>query len=219
MEKRTSRRSVHYGRSNEERQVKSENISKNSSDTNNLIADMAQGFLQAQTNTATVSNRDIISLLEKLNDNLEKLNSGDMKDNPEPPSDEENNISSSNKKSTQQKGPEQSSQSNSKVQGNNDEVLKELTTLVSTMLQGKSTEKDSSSKNQNKDTAKASNIEQQQQDPMAVQTVSQVLAQTQYELANELETSLQKLKEVISKSEKVATNISHLLSKENIKKS
>jgi hypothetical protein len=216
MEKRTSRRSI-YGKSDEEQKTK-EVVDekgtyghKKNCDTNSLIADMAQGFIQAQAkvsnNTSSVSNKDIISLLEQLNSNLEEIRSS---------SDKSNNQSSSKKPTTQQDETESSTKDDNKKQDDK-ELLKELKNLVSTMLQGNNSE-DSSLKSQSNDTKK-SDMKQQQQDSMAAQTVSQVLAQTQYELANELENSLQKLKEVISKSEKVATNISHLLSKENIKKS
>ncbi len=215
MEKRASRRSIHYGKLDEEQKndvnAKSMNEYQKNCDTNTLIADMAQGFIQAQAkvsnNTSSVSNQDIISLLEKLNNNLEEIKSS---------SDKESNQKSSSKKYTQQEETEPSTNGGSKKQDDK-ELLHELQTLVSAMLQGNTTE-DSSLKPQS-DNAKKSDMKQQQQDSMAAQTVSQVLAQTQYELANELENSLQKLKEVISKSEKVATNISHLLSKENIKKS
>ncbi|SDF25461.1 hypothetical protein [Sporolituus thermophilus] len=50
---------------------------------------------------------------------------------------------------------------------------------------------------------------------VAVQTAAQVLAQAQYELSNELEASLKKLKQVINESEKIANKISNLLGEEN----
>ncbi len=220
MERRTARRSMHYGRTNEERPIKDDDDYKNNGDTtNNVIADMAQGFIQAQTKADSGNNKEIISLLEKLNSNLEEMKSSNDDNKKNISSDAgKNTDGSSSKKLLQAKLSEQLLQSGSTEQGDK-ELLQELKTLVSAMLQqGKSNNEDNSSKPQTGDTKK-SDMKQQQQDSMAVQTVSQVLAQTQYELANELETSLQKLKEVISKSEKVATNISHLLSKENKKKS
>lgn len=48
-----------------------------------------------------------------------------------------------------------------------------------------------------------------------VQTAKQILAEAQYELANELEESLKKLKQVISESEKIATKMSNLLGQES----
>lgn len=44
-----------------------------------------------------------------------------------------------------------------------------------------------------------------------VQTAAQLLSQAQYELANELEVSLQKLRQVIDESEKIATKVGTLL--------
>jgi len=218
MERRTARRSMHSGRTNEERPIKDDDDYKNNGDANNLIADMAQGFIQAQTKADSGNNKEIISLLEKLNSNLEEMKSSndDSKKNISSNAGK-NTDNSSSKKLLQAKLSEHLLQSGSTEQGDK-ELLQELKTLVSAMLQGKGNSEDNSSKPQTDDTKKA-DMKQQQQDSMAVQTVSQVLAQTQYELANELETSLQKLKEVISKSEKVATNISHLLSKETKKKS
>lgn len=64
--------------------------------------------------------------------------------------------------------------------------------------------------------AQQSQYQQQSSLPSAgngktVETAKQILAQAQYELANELEQSLQKLKQVISESEKIANKISNLL--------
>ncbi|MDF2634462.1 MAG: hypothetical protein K0R78_1336 [Pelosinus sp.] len=215
MEKRASRRSIHYGKLDEEQKIKDDEKSIHDyikCDTNSLIADMAQGFIQAQAKVSNNSDsfitKDVISLLEKLNSNLEEIKSS---------SDNESSNKSSSKKTTQQEEIGMSTKGGCRKQQDDKQIVEELKKLVSSMLQSNNTE-DSSLNSQNDD-AKKSDIKQQQQDSMAAQTVSQVLAQTQYELANELESSLQKLKEVITKSEKVVTNISHLLSKENIKKS
>jgi len=231
MEKRTSRRSINHGKINEERQIKDEieeknnyDLRKNSSDTDSLIADMAQGFIQAQakvTNNATsFNNKDIISLLEKVNSQLEEIkNSNDDSKKDLAQTDGGSNNNSSTKKCAQEESPTTSTQGASSKGQADKELLKELKTLVSAMLQGKNnSEENSSLQSQNTDNKK-SDMKKQQQDSMAAQTVSQVLAQTQYELANELENNLQKLRQVISKSEKIATNISQLLGEENIKKS
>lgn len=53
-----------------------------------------------------------------------------------------------------------------------------------------------------------------QDNQLAVQTAAQVLSEAQYELSVELENSLQKLKQVISESEKLADKISKLLGEE-----
>lgn len=47
--------------------------------------------------------------------------------------------------------------------------------------------------------------------PLDPQTAAQLLSQAQYELANELEASLQKLRQVINESEKIAAKVSALL--------
>jgi predicted transcriptional regulator len=225
MEKRTSRRSINYGKVNEERQAKDEieernhhDVRKTSCDTDSLIADMAQGFIQAQakvTNNATsFTNKDIIFLLEKVNSQLEEMKNSN--DDNKKDSAQTGDGSKLNQKYVQENSTN-SKQDSSNGQADK-ELLTELKTLVSAMLQGKNNSGENPSKSQNVNDKK-SDIKKQQQDSMAAQTVSQVLAQTQYELANELESSLQKLRQVISKSEQIATNISHLLGEENIKKS
>lgn len=50
--------------------------------------------------------------------------------------------------------------------------------------------------------------------PVLVKTAAQVLSEAQYELSVELENSLQKLKQVIRESEKLADKISNLLGEE-----
>lgn len=228
MEKRVSRRSMNYGRTNDERQVKDEveesnryDVRKNNCDTDSLIADMAQGFIQAQSkvsnNATSFNNKDIISLLEKVTSQLEEIKkTNDDSKKKSYLKDESSNNTSTNTQDAQEKTTK-STQDDNKGQADK-ELLKELKTLVSAMLQGKDNSEENSSMSQNGDNKKT-DMKKQQQDSMAAQTVSQVLAQAQYELANELENSLQKLRQVISKSEKIATNISHLLGEENKKKS
>ena len=55
----------------------------------------------------------------------------------------------------------------------------------------------------------------QNQPAKATQTAAQALANAQYELANELENSLAKLRQVIGESEKLAEKISQLLGEES----
>ena len=91
---------------------------------------------------------------------------------------------------------------------------------MTSVLQGKSSNKNSANETSNTQSndVNKSDDGKSPQNKMAVQTVSQVLAQAQYELANELETSLKKLKQVISESEQLANNISKLLGEETKKK-
>lgn len=227
MEKRISRRSVNYGKVNEERQnneIEKKNrydLRKSNSDTDSLIADMAQGFIQAQAkatiNENKFSNNDIISLLEKVTSQLEELKNANDEDKKDEVQISEGNNNKSTAKNDAQENAVNSTQDINKGQTDKD-LLQELKILVGAMLQGKNNNNDNSSKSP-KDNDKKPDMKQQQQDSMAAQTVSQVLAQSQYELANELESSLQKLRQVISKSEQIATNISHLLGEENKKKS
>ena len=226
MQKRASRRSMNSGRTNEEQQTnkiekQGDSISQKDCNTDSLIADMAQGFIQAQANTVNnaskLSNKDVISLLEKVNNQLEEIK-GSTK--------EKQNVGNQaqggqffNKKSTQQEEVEQST--NSSKEKTDQELLKQLKELVGATLQEKGTNENSintSSKSQN-DSSENSDTKNQQQSSMPAQMASQVLAQAQYELANELENSLEKLKQVIKKSEKIATNISNLLGEENKNKS
>ncbi|AIF51529.1 hypothetical protein [Pelosinus sp. UFO1] len=228
MQKRASRRSMNSGRKNEEQQTnkvekQGDSISQKDCNTDSLIADMAQGFIQAQANTVNnaskLSNKDVISLLEKVNNQLEEIK-GSTK--------EKQNVGnqaqggqSSNKKSTQQEEVEQSTSGSSSKEKTDQELLKQLKELVGATLQEKGKNENSintSSKSQN-DSSENSDTKNQQQSNMPAQMASQVLAQAQYELANELENSLEKLKQVIKKSEKVATNISNLLGEENKNKS
>ncbi|MDU4962124.1 MAG: hypothetical protein E6X17_15820 [Sporomusaceae bacterium] len=55
----------------------------------------------------------------------------------------------------------------------------------------------------------------QQQPAKTAQTAAQALSDAQYELASELDSSLQKLKQVISESEKLAEKISRLLGEDS----
>lgn len=225
MQKRASRRSMNIGRTNEEQTNKVENlgdsISQRDCNTDSLIADMAQGFIQAQANTVNnaskLSNKDVISLLEKVNHQLEEIKGSTAKEKQNMRNQAQGGQSS-NSKSPQQ---EEMDQSNSSKEKTDQELLKQLKELVGATFQGKGNNENSknTSLKTQKDNSEDSDTKNQQLSRMPAQMASQVLAQAQYELANELENSLEKLKQVIKKSEKVATNISNLLGEENQKKS
>jgi len=218
---------MNSGRTNEEQQTnkvekEEDSISQKECNTDSLIADMAQGFIQAQANTVNnaskLSNKDVISLLEKLNNQLEEIK-GSTKEKQDV-GNQAQGGQSANKKSTQQEETEQSTSSSKEK--TDQELLKQLKELVGATLQEKGKNENSintSSKSQNDSSENSDTKNQQQSSSMPAQMASQVLAQAQYELANELENSLEKLKQVIKKSEKVATNISNLLGEENKKKS
>lgn len=186
-----------------------------------LIADMAQEFIQAQAVMAdkamSVNNLEIALLMQKVNDQLEELKRSTPNSTQ---TGEQSNKSSTAQVSSQENATSGAAQDNSTQQADGGSS-KDLQALLTSVLQGKNNNGNSantSSNTQSNDVNK-SNGGQSPQNTMAVQNVSQVLAQAQYELANELETSLKKLKQVISESEKIANKISKLLGEETTKKS
>lgn len=185
-------------------------------DNDSAIADMAQGFIQAQAKMsdkgANANNLEIALLLQKCNDQLEEIRRSAQGN-----SNSNSASNQSNKNSTVQDiGGQDNKQQVSGMPS------QDLQGLLASLLQGKTDNGNSAtqsstmaSNSKNNNNASGGN----QQNMMAVQNVSQVLAQAQYELANELENSLKKLKQVISESEKIANNISNLLGEEATKKS
>jgi len=182
------------------------NNSSNAYSKGSNIADVVQGFVQAQANiTNNSASNEIISLLQQVNDKLSQIQSGSEQEQQA----NDNNQQQSNEKPEQQSGQ----QENSEQQANN-MVAQELQNLFSQILQPNNTK----GQNANKETDPQQESKGQiSTKTTAVQTASQVLAQAQYELANELEASLQKLKQVISDSEKIANQISNLLGESNNK--
>lgn len=229
MVRKTSRRFANYSKQNEE-QPSNEQLQPEQSthgyDNNSAIADMAQGFIQAQAkmsnNIANNNNLEIALLLQKCNSQLEAIRrSAQEKTTPAP-----------NKQSFG--GESQSPPDENKQQENTittQELQKLLTSIGQANTSNRISQSQSQSQNQSQEQSQSpasirKNTMGQQssggnspQNMMAVQTVNQVLAQAQYELANELENSLKKLKQVISESEKIADNISNLLGEETTKKS
>ena len=189
-------------------------------DNDSLIADMAQGFIKAQAlmnvdKTMSSNNQEIALLLQKVNDQLEEIkrssqNFAQMS--------ELNSKNSIGQDSSQQNAAGGTTQDNSSQQ-TDDGSSKKLQELLSSVLQGNNGDESSTTKSSNtqSNSNKKSNGGKNPQNMIAVQTVSQKLAQAQYELANELETSLKKLKQVISESEKLANNISNLLGEETMR--
>jgi len=190
-------------------------------DKDSLIADMAQEFIQAQAVMAdkamSVNNLEIALLLQKVNDQLEEIKRSAPNSSQ---TGEQSSKSSMRQDSRQQNVAGGASQDNSKQQVDGG-ASKKLQELLTSVLQGKNNNENSANKSANiqSNDVDKSNGSKSPQNMMAVQTVSQVLAQAQYELANELETSLKKLKQVISESEKLANDISNLLGEETMKKS
>lgn len=194
-------------------------------DNDSVIADMAQGFIQAQAkmsdNHSTVNNLEIALLLQKCNDQLEEI-----RRSAKGTSADQSVTNQSNSNSVTQDVGQQNQcvggQGNTKQQGNQ-MPAQDLQGLLASILQGKDNNQnnktESSTKPSNRNNNNSNSNESGEDQKKTTQTVSQVLAQAQYELANELENSLKKLKQVIAESEKIASNISDLLGEEKKTKS
>lgn len=236
MPRKTSRRFTNYPKENDEQQhhhqqskewqqpqqqQHSGGYENTENDNDSLIADMAQGFIQAQAKIAdkamNFNNLEIASLLQKVNDQLEEIKRSTTNSAQ---ADKQSSKSSTGQDSKQQNVATAAVQNNGKQQADGG-PSKELQELLMSVLQGKNGNENSANKSSNTQSNDVNkpNGEKSPQNMMTVQTVSQVLAQAQYELANELETSLKKLKQVISESEKIAKDISNLLGEETNKKS
>lgn len=193
-----------------------------------VIADMAKGFLQAQSNlnnpSCTGNSQEVVNLLNKINYQLSSLQEALNVNNSNPggqgsPSSQQTGESQQSQELQYQQGGQQSENS----QPEND-VSQELRNLFSMLLKNDNRQNnqinpnkgtnDTSSQNQRQGQSNSQN-NRQNNSSIAVQTAAQVLAQAQYELSNELEASLNKLKQVISESEKIANKISSLLGEEN----
>ena len=216
MRHKTSRRFSNNGRENDQHGFDDQEQENNpkqqqlgnyneSNSANDVIADMAQGFIQAQANmndsSTHINNAEIALLLQKMNQQLDEI-----------------------KKTSQNSAKEDSKQQNkadTSGQENNKQSSADLQTLLNSVLQGKNNNQDKKQNEQETSKSQSNSSSQSpgknQQNMINVQTVSQVLAQAQYELANELENSLKKLKQVINESEKLANNISNLLGEESQK--
>ena len=216
MRHKTSRRFSNNGRENDQHGFADQEQENNpkqqqlgncneSNSANDVIADMAQGFMQAQANmndsSGHINNVEIALLLQKMNQQLDEI-----------------------KKTRQNSAKEDSKQQNkadTSGQENNKQSSADLQTLLNSVLQGKNNNQDKKQIEQETSKSQSNSSSQSpgknQQNMINVQTVSQVLAQAQYELANELENSLKKLKQVINESEKLANNISNLLGEESQK--
>jgi hypothetical protein len=196
-----------------------ENLEEYGSDNNcdaNIVTDLAKGFAQAQaSSSSSANNQAILDLLQKVNSQLELLQ---LQQGAGQNQQQMNNPSSqlTPQSGQQQQQGEEQNQPNSDSQAEN-QPAKNLENLFSQILMKSDNQNQKSQSNSN---AKSQSSKQNNESSaLAVQTASQVLAKAQYELANELETSLQKLKQVISESEKIANQISNLLGESSNKKS
>ena len=152
---------------------------------------------------SSINNQEVLLALQKISRQLEKMQAKQPKN--------------------EQSGANQIAEAVSSIQPSYDSVPKlqtekmvsqELQNIFSTLLQSNSNETGKTEK-------VSSNNKQSQNNPpeiTAVQDAAQMLSQAQYELSNELEASLKKLKEVISESEKIANKISNLIGEEDTSK-
>lgn len=189
-----------------------------------LVADLARGFLQAQAKMSSnqggkSQDQEIVTLLNKINNQLENMQTS-LTNSAQTCIQQQDQGQGQQQEQGQQQGKEQQQSQGQQMQ---DDVSKELKTLFSKLLtdggQSSNDSKqsgDGSSDQQKNDQSQSKYSEQG--GSVAVQTAAQVLAQAQYELSNELEASLKKLKQVISESEKIANKISTLLGEENTQK-
>ncbi|QDR80770.1 hypothetical protein SPTER_21040 [Sporomusa termitida] len=200
-----------------------------------LIADLAKGLLQAQAKISQDSQKnntdEVMNLLSKINNQLENLqttlNAGGQPDSQDQSSQPNKGHKARPLRQSQQQ------EAGSKPEA---AVSQELKNLFSILLQNNSQESKGGGNGQSPGMAQHQRQQQQEQstgqlqnqqseqdskgnpNSITVQTAAQVLAQAQYELSNELEASLKKLKQVISESEQIANKISNLLGEENSQK-
>lgn len=213
------RRDEEYGR-DEGDQKQGESRGPN---TDSLIADMAKGFVEAQAKIAGAPdggpNQEMLAMLEKISRQLSQL---------------QNEPAGGQQTGGQEQGGRQTQGTGQGKEGRQEE----LSALFSRLLaENKTDGQQSSGSSQGAGTQQRAgdtqpgggNRQQLGQNSgnqaggqsaggeklSSAQTAAQALAQAQYELANELEASLTKLKQVISESEKLADKISNLLGQEN----
>lgn len=207
------------------------------------VTDIAKGFAEAQANIINNSagcNKEILNLLQKVTSQLDNLqfsqgsnqlqqesgttSTGTRQENSEQPQEQlqQQSVQKFLQNQQQQSGQKQSGQQpqgSSQGQQAGSEVAQQLQELFSKVLLNNNTLQNKNSQASVNNPNLESSNKTNKTTAMAVQTASQVLAKAQYELANELEASLEKLKQVISESEKIANQISTLLGESSNKKS
>ncbi len=181
------------------------------------IAEMARGFVEAQSKLNTEP--AMLALLEKISRQLDELRQSPAGGQPSSSSQYAGNQASGNQAGSNPPGNNQaggSSQSAGQQAAPPQKAATpradDLAAIFSSLLQG-------SGAGRGGGQADSGGASPQQQDKNgqgpAASTAAQMLSQAQYELANELEASLEKLKKVIDESEKLAGKISNLLGQEN----
>lgn len=177
-----------------------------------LIADMAKGFVEAQakmTGPATGGeSREVMAILEKISRQLEEMKTS--------PAAGEKAGEKGRDKSRQEGGGQGPAGQQAGQQPDLNAIFSQL--LSSGKGSGASPQKSGGKESGGQQTAKSGDRQDNQaagDNSVTARTAAQAIAQAQYELANELEASLTKLKQVISESEKLADRISNLLGQES----
>ncbi len=191
-----------------------EQTNTDTSDNNQILADMAQVFLQAQAKldqNTDGNNQEIIGLLEKVSRQLEDIQPNSGVNSQQSKNNKQNQFANNSTL------PEQDTPSKSSNQV--DKISQELQSLFKKVSQQGSNAANNDTANNDAaiyaQEIQGTSQQKNKNTSITAQTAAQVLAQAQYELANELEVSLKKLKQVISESEKVANKISNLLGEKN----
>ena len=196
--------------------------------------DITRGFLQSQAATGNPAqqnnSQEVVELLNRINSQLESLQGALTAGNSGSEQAQPNNAATQTGGQKQQPSQSQGKQQQPANAQTGTAASQELRNLFSMMLQsagdqnamtGTGQNQTGQAQNQGQGEGQNENSADNNQDNtsnIAMQTAAQVLAQAQYELSNELEASLNKLKQVISESEKIAVKISNLLGEEDSQK-
>lgn len=168
--------------------------------------------------TSMNQSNEIVSMLQRINNQLEKMQQSESRN-------DQTNQAGGGQQAGSGNG-DNGQQQNSAPQGQQGtapavdrQMTRELEAMLSQLLQSNDNDLQSSATQPNPNSANSNQAGEsspnKQPNSKLAQTAAQVLAKAQYELANELEASLKKLKQVISESEKIANRISDLLGEEN----
>ncbi len=221
------RRDEEYGRDEEPARP------RRGQDADSLIADMAQGFVEAQAKIAGApaggGDREMIAILAKISRQLDELKSAQACG--QQITGQEQGSGANQENAAQEKSGRQDD-----LSAIFSRLLAENKVAAGPKQQGGVQQaggrpngagrqdggvrqKNGSGQGDSQNSAQSGNQGGSQVkgggQSVTAQTAAQALAQAQYELANELEASLTKLKQVISESEKLADRISNLLGQEN----
>ncbi|VBB07981.1 Hypothetical protein LUCI_3246 [Lucifera butyrica] len=187
--------------------------------TENMIADMAKGFVEAQAKITDGSRTDheekILQALSEISSQLQGMQQQMKGSVPKGNKTGDQSAGGGGEQDNSQ-GMQAPDSTNSTDQmnnstnnsNNNNAIAEELKSVFSTLLQG------TGQQTMNNNPSQAPDKQKSADSNPSMKNMTQIISQAQYELANELETSLNKLKQVIRESERVANKISNLLGKE-----